>query len=62
MVYAVIDTNVLVSALITRNPQAATAKVLESIFGGLIIPMYNDEIIAEYTEVLRRAKFKLPQE
>ena len=62
MVYAVIDTNVLVSALITRNPQAATSKVLESIFSGLIIPMYNDEIIAEYTEVLRRAKFKLPQE
>ena len=27
MIYAVIDTNVLVSALITHNPNAATAKV-----------------------------------
>ena len=26
MIYAVIDTNVLVSALITKNPEAATAK------------------------------------
>ena len=28
MIYAVIDTNVLVSALITKNPEAATAKVV----------------------------------
>ncbi len=28
MMYAVIDTNVLVSALITKNPDAATAKVV----------------------------------
>ena len=28
MIYAVIDTNVLVSALITHNPEAATAKVV----------------------------------
>ena len=27
MIYVVIDTNVLVSALITKNPEAATAKV-----------------------------------
>ena len=28
MIYVVIDTNVLVSALITKNPEAATAKVV----------------------------------
>lgn len=28
MIYAVIDTNVLVSALITHNTEAATAKVV----------------------------------
>ena len=28
MIYAVIDTNVLLSALITKNPEAATAKVV----------------------------------
>ena len=29
-VYAVIDTNVIVSALLARNPQSATVKVLET--------------------------------
>lgn len=32
MVYAVIDTNVLVSALITHNSNAATVRVLEGHF------------------------------
>ena len=29
MIYAVIDTNVIVSALLTHNPMVATAKVLD---------------------------------
>ena len=29
MIYAVIDTNVIVSALLTHNPLVATAKVLD---------------------------------
>ena len=57
MIYAVIDTNVLVSALITRNVEAATVKVLEAMFQGRIIPLYNEEIIEEYENVLRRSKF-----
>ncbi len=32
MVYAVIDTNVFVSALITHNSNASTARVLENLF------------------------------
>ena len=60
MVYAVIDTNVLVSALITHNSNAATVRVLECLFMHRITPLFNDEIIAEYKEVLSRAKFKLP--
>ena len=31
MIYAVIDTNVVVSALITKNPNAATVKVMEAV-------------------------------
>ena len=31
MVYAVIDTNIFVSALITHNSNASTARVLESL-------------------------------
>ena len=38
MIYAVIDTNVLVSALITHNPKAATAKVVKLLFYQGFIP------------------------
>lgn len=57
MIYAVIDTNVLVSALFTKNPEAATIKVLNALLEGKIVPLYNNEIIAEYEDVLHRPKF-----
>lgn len=56
MVYAVIDTNIFVSALITHNSNASTARVLESLFLHRITPLYNEDIIKEYDEVLHRAK------
>ena len=59
MIYAVIDTNVLVSALITHNPEAATAKVVRLLLERDFIPMYNEDIIAEYEDVLHRAKFPI---
>lgn len=61
MVYAVIDTNIFVSALITHNSNASTVKILESMFVNCFTPLYNDEIIAEYEEVLHRRKFKLTE-
>ena len=61
MVYAVIDTNVLVSAYITHNQEAATLKVLNSMFSGKIMPLYNDEIWAEYNEVLSRKQFHISE-
>lgn len=57
MIYAVIDTNVLVSALLTKNKDAATVKVYEAIGDGLITPLYHKNILREYDEVLHRAKF-----
>ena len=51
MIYAVIDTNVLVSALLTNNKQSATIQVMEAMFANRIIPLYNDEIISEYEDV-----------
>ena len=57
MIYAVIDTNVFVSALFSKNINVAKVKVLDAIFQGKIVPLYNDEIIAEYEEVLHRSKF-----
>ena len=55
--YAVIDTNVFISALLSKNSDAATVKVLQAIFDGRIVPLYHDEILAEYREVLHREKF-----
>lgn len=61
-IYAVIDTNVLVSALLSRHPDTAVVMVVESLFSGQVIPLYDSEIIAEYREVLHREKFGLPEE
>ena len=62
-VYAVIDTNVIVSALISRHPEAAPFNVLAHVFAGVITPLYNEDIITEYREVLSREKFHLnPQD
>lgn len=57
MIYAVIDTNVLVSAIITSNMQSPTLRVVEAMFAKKIVPLYDNEIIREYSEVLHRAKF-----
>lgn len=59
MKYAVIDTNVLVSALITHNSEAATVKVLKLLVNQNFIPLYDADIIAEYRDVLHRKKFPI---
>ena len=56
--YAVIDTNVLVSAMLRWN--SVPGSVTEETLTGRIIPLLNDEIIAEYREVLSRPKFRFP--
>ena len=57
MKYAVIDSIVLVSAMITHNAASPTVKVVEAIGQGELVPLYNEEIITEYNDVLSRAKF-----
>ena len=59
MIYAVIDTNVLVSALITKNTDAATAKVVRLLLDNGFVPMYDADIITEYEDVLHRSKFSI---
>lgn len=58
MIHAVIDTNVIVSALLTHNIESATVKVVEAFLMDKIIPLYNADIINEYRDVLARAKFR----
>jgi len=59
---AVIDTNVIVSALISKQKDSATVKVIADIFNGRVIPLYHKDILREYNEVLHRPKFQLQDE
>lgn len=57
--YAVIDTNVLVSAMLSAG--SVPGAVIVEALNGCIVPLLNQEIVAEYREVLRRAKFHFDQ-
>ena len=57
ILHAVIDTNILVSALLTSNPGSPTKGVLDQIREENVTPMINGEIVEEYSEVLSRSKF-----
>ena len=53
--YAVIDTNVVVSAML--NPDSVPGTVLKCAFSGIIVPFINQEILDEYIEVISREQF-----
>lgn len=55
MIKVVLDTNVLVSALLT--PSGNPARVLDHILNGAIVLCYDSRIITEYQDVLLRSKF-----
>ena len=58
--YAVIDTNVLVSAMLKWD--SIPGNIIELAFSGTIIPLLNEHIIREYWEVLSRPKFHLTKD
>lgn len=53
---AVIDTGVLVSALIRRR--STPGAVLEALADGKFVPIYTTEMLVEVVDVLGRAKFR----
>jgi len=55
--YAVIDTNVLVSALLTKNSDSPVVKVVNAIRENIVIPLFDESILMEYAEVLHRDRF-----
>ena len=57
--FAVIDTNVLVSAMLKF--QSIPGQIANEALLGDLIPLLCDEIVAEYREVLARPKFKFDQ-
>ena len=58
----IIDTNVIVSALLSSREDTATVRILRLLLDGRIIPIITNEIFSEYGEVLRRKKFRFPEE
>lgn len=58
--YAVIDTNILVSAMLKW--ESVPGSIMELALEGLIVPVLNEAIISEYREVLLRPKFHLTED
>ena len=61
-IYAVIDTNVLVSAMLSKHNNSATVLLVERMLQGDLIPVFSSETMREYAEVLSRKKFKFDHE
>lgn len=55
MIVIVLDTNVLVSALLSASGPAA--RILELVLAGELMVAYEDRILAEYRQVLARPRF-----
>ena len=55
--FAVIDTNVLISAMLKHQSVPGNM-----VFSGIITPVLNYDIESEYRDVLSRPKFHLPKD
>jgi len=61
--HAVLDTNVIVSAFLSSNElDSAPAQVVKHALAGRIEPIFNEEILIEYRDVLFRKKFGFDHE
>ena len=56
----VVDTNVLVSGLL--SPYGASAEIVTLVSSGVLILCYDARILVEYKEVVARPKFQFDQE
>ncbi|MCH5217494.1 MAG: putative toxin-antitoxin system toxin component, PIN family [Muribaculaceae bacterium] len=61
-IYAVIDTNVLVSTLYSKNGTSNPGIIINQVLEGNIIPLINPIILKEYKDVLSRPKFAFPSQ
>ena len=62
MIYAVIDTNVLVAAAKTHKPDSSTSKILSLVFSGIIQPLVCEEILEEYEQILHLPVLGIPED
>ncbi|MBZ0115114.1 MAG: putative toxin-antitoxin system toxin component, PIN family [Thermoanaerobaculia bacterium] len=54
----VVDTNVLVSGLLTSDENSPTARILDAMLSGRLVFLLSEVLIEEYLEVLRRPKIR----
>jgi len=62
MIYAVIDTNVLVAAAKSHKPNSSTSQVLSLVFSGIIQPLVCEEILEEYEDILNLPVLAIPKD
>lgn len=63
MHYVVIDTNVIVSALLAQDRRHSVPfAILEAVYLGKITPVLSKDIMAEYVSVLNRERFGFDKE
>ena len=62
MIYAVIDTNVLVAAAKSHKPDSSTSRVLGLVLSGIIQPLVCEEILEEYESILKLPVLAIPEE
>ena len=62
MIYAVIDTNVLVAAAKSHKPDSSASRIVSLVFSGIIQPLVCDEILEEYDCILRLPILAIPDE
>lgn len=55
---AIIDTNVVVSSVLTRDSDAPTARIAEGMIAGRFRFLISVELLAEYRDVLLREKIR----
>ena len=62
MIYAVLDTNVLVAAAKSHKPESSASRVLSLVFSGIIQPLVCEEILEEYESILTLPVLAIPSE
>lgn len=62
MIYAVIDTNVLIAAAKSHKPDSSASRVISLVFSGIIQPLVCDEILEEYEGILNLPVLGIPKE
>ena len=62
MIFAVLDTNVLISAALAHNKYSVPYSVFRGVVERRFVPLVDDNIVREYWEVFSRPKFSFMQE